>query len=53
MMIRQRTRRDKNMQNREVNDSARVSYAVVRKRCSEQPVGKNSDVVKSMQRHSA
>jgi hypothetical protein len=45
------TRREKRMQNREVQFFLLSSYEGVRKIYSEQPIGKNNDVVKSMQRH--
>jgi hypothetical protein len=53
MMIMQRTRRVKDMQNREEGVDLIGSYVVGRMRHSEQPEGKNSGAVKSMQRHSA
>jgi hypothetical protein len=39
------------MHNKEVKEFSLVIHTVVRKRGSEQLVGKNNDVVKSMQRH--
>jgi hypothetical protein len=47
------TRHEKIMQNREVKCFLLSIYALVRKSCNEQPVGKNNDIVKSMQRHCA
>jgi hypothetical protein len=53
MMIMQRTRHVKDMQNREEGVDLIGSHAVGRMRRSEQLEGQNSGTVKSMRRHSA
>jgi hypothetical protein len=53
MMIMQRTRHVKDMHNIEEEVYSLIIYAVGRMRCSELSEGQSSDIVKSMQRHSA
>jgi hypothetical protein len=53
MMIMQRTRHVKDMQNREEVVIRIVGDVGGKRRRSEQPEGKNGGAVKSMQRHSA